>query len=134
MLPFVHPRPTSATPFPPSFLRCLLYTFPQSVGIAGERPSSSYYFVGVQGGGLFYPDPHNSHPAVPLRPTRTPTPPNSQAQTHAAPGRETYTHGTRSAPKSLSPEYGYPHEHAPGRGQRPMMEDELHELDAAAGG
>ncbi|KAJ7712218.1 hypothetical protein B0H16DRAFT_1625925 [Mycena metata] len=32
----------------------LLYTFPQSVGIAGGRPSSSYYFVGAQGDGLFY--------------------------------------------------------------------------------
>ncbi|KAJ7840902.1 hypothetical protein B0H13DRAFT_2415528 [Mycena leptocephala] len=31
----------------------LLYTFPQSVGIGGGHPSSSYYF-GVQGDGLFY--------------------------------------------------------------------------------
>ncbi|KAJ6600576.1 hypothetical protein DFH09DRAFT_596776 [Mycena vulgaris] len=27
----------------------MLYTFPQSVGIAGGRPSSSYYFVGLCG-------------------------------------------------------------------------------------
>ncbi|KAJ7695131.1 hypothetical protein B0H17DRAFT_1056529 [Mycena rosella] len=45
-----------------------LYTFPQSVGIAGGRPSSSYYFVGSQADGLFYLDPHHSRPAVPLRP------------------------------------------------------------------
>ncbi|KAJ7918714.1 hypothetical protein B0H13DRAFT_1991420 [Mycena leptocephala] len=45
-----------------------LYTFPQSVGIAGGRPSSSYYFVGAQAEGLFYLDPHHSRPAVPLRP------------------------------------------------------------------
>ncbi|KAJ7205877.1 hypothetical protein C8J57DRAFT_1615298 [Mycena rebaudengoi] len=50
----------------------MLYTLPQSVGIAGRRPSSSYYFVGVQGDGLFYLDPHHSRPAVPLRPPPTP--------------------------------------------------------------
>ncbi|KAJ7910925.1 hypothetical protein B0H13DRAFT_2328831 [Mycena leptocephala] len=33
------------------------YTFPQSVGIAGGRPSPSYYFVRVQGDGLFYLEP-----------------------------------------------------------------------------
>ncbi|PPR05795.1 hypothetical protein CVT26_010145 [Gymnopilus dilepis] len=45
-----------------------LYTFPQSVGIAGGRPSSSYYFVGSQSDNLFYLDPHNARPAIPLRP------------------------------------------------------------------
>jgi cysteine protease ATG4 len=45
-----------------------LYTFPQSVGIAGGRPSSSYYFVGSQGDGLFYLDPHHPRLAIPLRP------------------------------------------------------------------
>ncbi|KAJ3800777.1 hypothetical protein GGU11DRAFT_742209 [Lentinula aff. detonsa] len=49
-----------------------LYTFPQSVGIAGGRPSSSYYFVGSQTDNLFYLDPHHARPAVPLRP-----PPNT---------------------------------------------------------
>ncbi|KAH9920526.1 uncharacterized protein BXZ73DRAFT_91912 [Epithele typhae] len=44
-----------------------LYTFPQSVGIAGGRPSSSYYFVGSQADNLFYLDPHHARPAVPLR-------------------------------------------------------------------
>ncbi|EJD04597.1 uncharacterized protein FOMMEDRAFT_133827 [Fomitiporia mediterranea MF3/22] len=45
-----------------------LFTFPQSVGIAGGRPSSSYYFVGVQTDNLFYLDPHHSRPSVPFRP------------------------------------------------------------------
>ncbi|KAF7356818.1 Cysteine protease [Mycena venus] len=45
-----------------------LYTFPQSMGIAGGRPSSSLYFVAAQAEGLFYLDPHHSRPAVPLRP------------------------------------------------------------------
>ncbi|EJT99143.1 hypothetical protein DACRYDRAFT_70366 [Dacryopinax primogenitus] len=44
-----------------------LFTFPQTVGIAGGRPSSSYYFVGTQGDHLFYLDPHSTRPAVPLR-------------------------------------------------------------------
>lgn len=43
-----------------------LFTFPQSVGIAGGRPGSSYYFVGSQADSLFYIDPHYSKPAVPL--------------------------------------------------------------------
>ncbi|KAJ7249831.1 hypothetical protein C8J57DRAFT_1079396, partial [Mycena rebaudengoi] len=42
----------------------MLYTFPQSVSIAGGRPSSSYYLVGVQGDGLFYLDLHHSRPAA----------------------------------------------------------------------
>lgn len=45
-----------------------LFTFPQTVGIAGGRPSSSYYFVGAQGDSLFYLDPHHTRPAIPLRP------------------------------------------------------------------
>ncbi|KAG6872292.1 hypothetical protein C0995_011188, partial [Termitomyces sp. Mi166 len=42
----------------------MLYTFPQSVGIAGGRPSSSYYFVGSQSNNLFYLDLHHTRPAV----------------------------------------------------------------------
>ncbi|KAL5534817.1 hypothetical protein ACEPAG_1281 [Sanghuangporus baumii] len=54
-----------------------LFTFPQSVGIAGGRPSSSYYFVGVQADNLFYLDPHHARPTVPFR-----SPPsNFEAQT-----------------------------------------------------
>ncbi|KAI0668752.1 peptidase family C54-domain-containing protein [Trametes maxima] len=45
-----------------------LFTFPQCMGIAGGRPSSSYYFVGSQADNLFYLDPHHARPAVPLRP------------------------------------------------------------------
>lgn len=45
---------------------------PQSVGIAGGRPSSSHYFVGAQrsdedqGSCLFYLDPHHTRPALPF--------------------------------------------------------------------
>ncbi|CDZ96406.1 Cysteine protease required for autophagy-Apg4p/Aut2p [Phaffia rhodozyma] len=45
-----------------------LFTFPQSVGIAGGRPSSSYYFLGYQADSLIYLDPHHTRPAVVLRP------------------------------------------------------------------
>ncbi|KAL2841253.1 hypothetical protein BJY01DRAFT_14370 [Aspergillus pseudoustus] len=38
--------------------------FPQSVGIAGGRPSASHYFVGVQGSHFFYLDPHTTRPAT----------------------------------------------------------------------
>lgn len=38
--------------------------YPQSVGIAGGRPSASHYFVGVQGSFLFYLDPHHTRPAL----------------------------------------------------------------------
>ncbi|OOF98474.1 hypothetical protein ASPCADRAFT_161938 [Aspergillus carbonarius ITEM 5010] len=41
--------------------------FPQSVGIAGGRPSASHYFVGAQGSHLFYLDPHYTRPAFPDR-------------------------------------------------------------------
>ncbi|KAM0789478.1 hypothetical protein ACM66B_000298 [Microbotryomycetes sp. NB124-2] len=44
-----------------------IFQFPQSVGIAGGRPSSSYYFVGSQEDSLFYVDPHHPRPAVSLR-------------------------------------------------------------------
>ncbi|ORZ27501.1 hypothetical protein BCR41DRAFT_367824 [Lobosporangium transversale] len=40
------------------------FEFPQSLGIAGGRPSSSYYFVGYQGDDLFYLDPHHSRNIV----------------------------------------------------------------------
>ncbi|KAF9887109.1 Cysteine protease atg4 [Aspergillus nanangensis] len=46
--------------------------FPQSVGIAGGRPSASHYFVGVQGSFFFYLDPHNTRSALPPRPTGDP--------------------------------------------------------------
>ncbi|MCO5585190.1 hypothetical protein L7F22_039122 [Adiantum nelumboides] len=40
------------------------FSFPQSVGIAGGRPSSSYYFVGYQGNSLFYLDPHHVRSSI----------------------------------------------------------------------
>lgn len=43
-----------------------LLQMPQSIGIAGGRPSASHYFVGVQGGNFFYLDPHYTKPALPL--------------------------------------------------------------------
>ncbi|KAK7457132.1 Cysteine protease atg4 [Stygiomarasmius scandens] len=66
----------------------LLYTFPQSVGIAGGRPSSSYYFVGSQADNLFYLDPHHARPAVPLRPPGS-VPPGGPGTTNSdTPGKE----------------------------------------------
>lgn len=41
----------------PSILE--LFALPQSVGIAGGKPSSSYYFIGHLGNNLLYLDPHN---------------------------------------------------------------------------
>lgn len=54
-----------------------LFRFPQSVGISGGRPSSSYYFVGTQADSLFYLDPHHTRPVIPLRlpPSVAPDPP-----------------------------------------------------------
>ena len=40
---------------------------PQSIGIAGGRPSSAHHFVGVQGDSFFYMDPHLTRLALPLR-------------------------------------------------------------------
>ncbi|KAG8925659.1 Cysteine protease atg4 [Tulasnella sp. 418] len=61
-----------------------IFKWPQSVGISGGRPSSSYYFVGEQAGSLFYLDPHHTRVAVPLRSPPTPTSPamtaNSQLE------------------------------------------------------
>ncbi|PGG97833.1 hypothetical protein AJ79_09069 [Helicocarpus griseus UAMH5409] len=42
--------------------------YPQSVGIAGGRPSSSHYFIGAQGSHFFYLDPHHTRPALPYHP------------------------------------------------------------------
>ena len=40
-------------------------TYPQSIGIAGGRPSSSHYFVGSQGDTFLYLDPHETRPFLP---------------------------------------------------------------------
>ncbi|KAJ6543260.1 hypothetical protein DFH09DRAFT_1088957 [Mycena vulgaris] len=87
----------------------------KSVGIAGGRPSSPYYLVGVQGDGLFYLDPHHSRPAVPFRPfVPSSTSAHNHTSNHAVPcngtaaldarrslGPEAYVRGG-----SMSPEYG----------------------------
>nr|POF02277.1 putative cysteine protease atg4 [Quercus suber] len=41
---------------------------PQSVGIAGGRPSSSHYFIGHQADQFFYLDPHSTRPMLPREP------------------------------------------------------------------
>ncbi|OAL71712.1 hypothetical protein A7D00_3741 [Trichophyton violaceum] len=41
-----------------------LLRFPQSVGIAGGRPSSSHYFIATQGDSFFYLDPHQTRPCL----------------------------------------------------------------------
>ncbi|KAF3479973.1 cysteine protease atg4 [Arthroderma uncinatum] len=38
--------------------------YPQSVGIAGGRPSSSHYFIATQGDTFFYLDPHQTRPSL----------------------------------------------------------------------
>ncbi|KAJ7027134.1 hypothetical protein C8F04DRAFT_1238275 [Mycena alexandri] len=133
----------------------LLYTFPQSVGIAGGRPSSSYYFVGAQGDGLFYLDPHHSRPSVPLRPflgeplVSAHGRPSSSSTTSSRPddrrslSPEAYARGGSMSPESgyarggsMSPDYGFPQSGrggsmspdfglSQGAGQSPMTEDEL---------
>ncbi|KAF2011808.1 hypothetical protein BU24DRAFT_329087, partial [Aaosphaeria arxii CBS 175.79] len=47
---------------------------PQSIGIAGGRPSASHYFVGTQSNDFFYLDPHTTRPLLPFR--------NSPAEYH----------------------------------------------------
>ncbi|KAJ7109010.1 hypothetical protein C8R43DRAFT_183653 [Mycena crocata] len=120
----------------------MLYTFPQSVGIAGGRPSSSYYFVGVQGNGLFYLDPHHSRPAVPLRPYMGEAAPLHPHDGHHAPddrrslSPEAYARGGSMSPEfarggSMSPELVYPRggsmspDYVHGQGNTTMTEDEL---------
>ncbi|KAJ6526901.1 hypothetical protein DFH09DRAFT_1095095 [Mycena vulgaris] len=79
-------------------------TFPLSVGIAGGRPSSSYYFVGVQRNGHFYLDPHHSRPAVPLRPFMDkPAPPPAHGR-HAHDDRRSLRSEANTRSGSLSPD------------------------------
>lgn len=52
----------------PAYFQPILQTFqfPQSVGIAGGKPNSAFYFVGAieKSETLICLDPHNSRPAV----------------------------------------------------------------------
>ncbi|KAJ7015817.1 hypothetical protein C8F04DRAFT_1284659 [Mycena alexandri] len=104
-----------------------LYTFPQSVGIAGGCPSSSCYFVGAQGDGLFYLDPHHSRPSVPLRPFLG----ESLVSAHGRPSSSSTTSSRPSDRRSPSPEayvrggYMSPESGGAGAGHSPMTEDEL---------
>ncbi|KAK6978243.1 peptidase family C54-domain-containing protein [Favolaschia claudopus] len=100
-----------------------LYTFPQSVGIAGGRPSSSYYFIGVQGDGLFYLDPHHSRPSVPLKPF-VGEPPLQHGHAHHDHGRRSlspeaaaYARGGSTSPDSS--QHGHGHSFARGGSMSP---------------
>jgi len=71
----------------------MLFTFPQSVGIAGGRPSSSYYFVGSQAESLFYLDPHHARPTIPFRPPPPGTPSNAGTDDYTDDGHSSVSHG-----------------------------------------
>ncbi|KZV75248.1 hypothetical protein PENSPDRAFT_673899 [Peniophora sp. CONT] len=78
-----------------------LFTWPQSVGIAGGRPSSSYYFVGTQADSLFYLDPHHARPAVPLRPPPQATFSSQAPSTPPLHGPSTPPLGGSSSPEPI---------------------------------
>ncbi|KAJ7210146.1 hypothetical protein GGX14DRAFT_626527 [Mycena pura] len=82
----------------------MLYTFSQSVGIAGGRPSLSYYFVRAQGDGLFYLDPHHSRPAVSPRPFLDDESQFPESQTHDT-LRRSLSPEVSSRGGSMSPEF-----------------------------
>jgi len=101
----VGPLYQSQTLFTTSRKRCpqKLFTLPQSTGIAGGRPSSSYYFIGYQADHLFYLDPHHTRPAVPLQPLRDAftSPREAPSATPSVPppnSRHRRREGTASAP------------------------------------
>ncbi|KAJ5329000.1 hypothetical protein N7452_009390 [Penicillium brevicompactum] len=47
---------------------------PQSVGVAGGRPSASHYFLGVQDSHFFFLDPHTTRPTTAHQPEKLYTP------------------------------------------------------------
>ncbi|TRM65040.1 peptidase family C54-domain-containing protein [Schizophyllum amplum] len=76
-----------------------LFTFPQSVGIAGGRPCSSYHFVGAQGSDLIYLDPHHTRPAVHTEDSTA-----GEREEEDAPKRRSHFTIRRSPHKSASPQ------------------------------
>ena len=82
-----------------------IFTFPQSVGIAGGRPSSSYYFVGSQANSLFYLDPHFTRPAVPLVTPPAPALRADSAPSPVAPSRVRGDDRPNRADKSVDAAY-----------------------------
>ncbi|KAG6908071.1 hypothetical protein DXG01_006260 [Tephrocybe rancida] len=92
-----------------------------SVGIAGGRPSSYYYFVGSQADNLFYLNPHHARPAIPLRTPLTPNtyremtledsadrPPNRTAinsPSSVCTGLSTFSYHTPLSPSPLQQEF-----------------------------
>ncbi|KAI0042006.1 hypothetical protein FA95DRAFT_1564791 [Auriscalpium vulgare] len=85
-----------------------LFTFPQSIGIAGGRPSSSYYFVGSQADTLFYLDPHHARPTIPLRPPPNLSEQPRRSERQTTPERSTYplTHHHRAPTSPASSRTG----------------------------
>jgi len=81
----------------------MLFTFPQSVGIAGGRPSSSYYFVGSQAESLFYLDPHHARPTIQLRPPPPGTPSNAGTDDYTDDGHSSASQ-SRFKPSETTPE------------------------------
>ncbi|KAJ7768135.1 hypothetical protein DFH07DRAFT_954710 [Mycena maculata] len=101
----------------------MLFTLPQSVGIAGGWSSSSYYFIGVQSDGLFYLNRHHSRPAIPLRPfidPATTAPPATAQDDRRSLSPEAYARGG-----FMSPDFGLSFSQGQGAGQSPITEDEL---------
>ncbi|KAJ5613458.1 hypothetical protein N7528_007112 [Penicillium herquei] len=58
------------------------FEYPQSVGVAGGRPSASHYFVGVQDSHLFFLDPHITRPTLPYRSPEKPYTPEERESYH----------------------------------------------------
>ncbi|KAF9924024.1 Cysteine protease atg4, partial [Modicella reniformis] len=72
------------------------FEFPQTLGIAGGRPSSSYYFVGYQGNDLFYLDPHHSRCVVETKPLDTYTAEVRELNARPGMGSSIFTVGERA--------------------------------------
>jgi len=104
-----------------------LFSFPQSVGVAGGRPSSSYYFVGTQGDSLFYLDPHFTRPAVPLR---TPPAPTDRKAPQPHWQKSTSSGSTTSSSSDDAVIIDSPNEHdKPAREIKPLTTYALDEVD-----